>query len=138
MIGAPGLNDARAADPIGDFFKRLGRSLSKNGKHQPARRTTSQKNGKPADQDTNPGAEGSPVGPSPSATGKYSPAVRAATSIPDSKNSKRDAPFGIPVPGKKGFVTSPFSPDGNYVDVHAFPPGTEVKDPYTGRIFRVP
>lgn len=50
---------------------------------------------------------------------------------------KGDHPYGIPVPGKPHVVESPFSP-GKYVDVEGFPPGTEVKDPYTGKIFLVP
>ena len=45
---------------------------------------------------------------------------------------------GTPVPGKPGFVTSPHSPYAGYVDVRGFPPGTEVKDPYTGKSFQVP
>ena len=47
-------------------------------------------------------------------------------------------PYGIPVPGHKGMVTSPYSPEGNYIDVSAFTPGSAVKDPYTGKIFLVP
>ena len=46
--------------------------------------------------------------------------------------------YGIPVPGKPGFVTSPHAPQAGFVDVRGFPPATEVKDPYTGRIFIVP
>ncbi|MGH8046989.1 MAG: hypothetical protein ACREKL_07060 [Chthoniobacterales bacterium] len=46
-------------------------------------------------------------------------------------------PFAIPVPGKPGYVTSPYSSDG-YIDVRGFPKGTEVKDPYSGKIFLVP
>jgi len=49
-----------------------------------------------------------------------------------------DVPYGEKVPGKPGFVTSPFSKASGYVDVRGFPPGTEVKDPYTGKIFLVP
>lgn len=46
--------------------------------------------------------------------------------------------YGKPVPGKPGFVTSPYEPYQGYIDVRGFPPGTEVKDPYTGKVFLVP
>jgi len=46
--------------------------------------------------------------------------------------------YGTPVPGKQSLVTSPFSPDSGYIDVRSFPPGTEVKDPYTDEIFLTP
>jgi hypothetical protein len=56
---------------------------------------------------------------------------------PSGKVAKGDFPYGIPVPGKPHLVESPFSP-GKYIDVEGFAPGTEVKDPYTGKIFLVP
>ena len=38
---------------------------------------------------------------------------------------------------KPGFVTSPHGGSG-YIDARGFPPGTEVKDPYSGKTFLVP
>jgi hypothetical protein len=131
---------AAQANPFGDFFKRIGRSVSTAGKHQPARRSSSAKSGS---KQTDPNSENqtgvvTAVNADSASSKKFSPSVRTASVAPDSKGGKRDTPFAIPVAGKKGFVTSPFSPEGNYIDVHAFTPGTEVKDPYTGKIFRVP
>jgi hypothetical protein len=41
------------------------------------------------------------------------------------------------VEGKPGYVYSPFDP-GKYVDVSGYAPGSKVKDPYSGKIFKVP
>jgi hypothetical protein len=68
------------------------------------------------------------VQPTPVATPPPTPAPAAP----------RDVSYGTPVPGKPGFVTSPHSPYAGYVDVRGFPPNTEVKCPYSGKIFLVP
>jgi hypothetical protein len=64
--------------------------------------------------------------------------IRVAKATAANKKRNGDIPYGIPVPGKQGLVTSPFSPDSGYIDVRSFPPGTEVTDPYTGKIFLTP
>lgn len=57
---------------------------------------------------------------------------------PPAEPPKGDLPYAKPVPGKPGFVTSPYDPYKGYIDVRGFPPGTEVKDPYSGKTFLVP
>ncbi len=86
----------------------------------------------PQQQPFNPNGPVQPQG-TPREAGAASPVPTAAPT----KVAKGDYPYGIPVPGKPHLVESPFSP-GKYVDVEGFPPGTEVKDPYTDKIFLVP
>ena len=80
---------------------------------------------------------------SPSASPDSSPQATNpnANNPPNEKNTRStsrastrkgdDLPYGTPVPGKQGFVMSPFSPNSGYIDVRGFAPGTPVKDPYT-------
>jgi hypothetical protein len=59
--------------------------------------------------------------------------------VPDNPPPQGNLPYATKVPGKAGFVFSPY--DGankGYIDVRGFPMGTEVKDPYTGKSFLVP
>ena len=60
-----------------------------------------------------------------------------APTVAPTTTAKGDYPYGVPVPGKPGFVRSPYSPD-KMTDVRGYAPGTEVKDPYTQKIFLVP
>ena len=87
----------------------------------------------PPQQPFNPNGPVQPTGTPPVETAAPPPPTKAAPT----KVAKGDYPYGIPVPGKPHLVESPYSP-GKYVDVEGFPPGTEVKDPYTDKIFLVP
>lgn len=47
-------------------------------------------------------------------------------------------PVAKPVPGKPGLVFNPFKPNGGYIDVSGYAPGSKVKDPDSQQIFIVP
>jgi hypothetical protein len=138
------------AGPVGDFFKKVGQSISKPLQPQPepqpqstrpqptktphaTRRPTSR--AAPAAAATPPGV----AQPShPSKEEEFTGTVRRVSAA-DMEKAKAGLPYGIPVPGRKGMVTSPYTPDeGKYVDVTDFASGSIVKDPYTGKFFLVP
>jgi hypothetical protein len=60
-----------------------------------------------------------------------------ADTRPKPKSSSEDLPYATPVPGKDGFVYSPYYSAG-YVDVSGMPSGSKARCPYTKKIFRVP
>jgi hypothetical protein len=133
-------SDAQAGS-VGDFFKALGNSIAHPGQKKkpppkpPAnKKSTTKSSVPPADY---PPAPVPVPTPTPPVAATQPPAVRPA-SAPATKNAKKDIPYAIPVPNKPGFVTSPYSPKAGYVDVRGFPSGTEVKDPYSGKIFLTP
>lgn len=35
----------------------------------------------------------------------------------------------------RGFIPNPFSPNSGYLDIRGIPVGTEIRDPYTGKVF---
>lgn len=119
------------AESLGDWFKKLGNSMSHPQKHPTPARSRGER-GKSTDAAT--------VTPTPTATpvATPGPTVRTASVVTEAKRSKRDIPYGIPVAEKPGFVTSPYSPNQGLVDVRGIPSGTEVKDPFTGKVFLTP
>jgi hypothetical protein len=138
------------AGPVGDFFKRVGQSISKPVQYQPppepqstrpqpaktphpTRRSTSR--AAPAAAATSP-ADAQPSHPSKE---EESTGPVRSVSAADVEKIKAGLPYGIPVPGRKGMVTSPYTPEeAKYVDVTGFASGSVIKDPYTGKFFLVP
>jgi hypothetical protein len=134
------------AGPI-DFLKRIGDSIAHAHDRQEARdrgrkRSRDHETARAKDQQEQPaGTTGAAATPQSASTNTQpapsaSPLVRAAAGVPES--TQRDIPYGIPVPGKDGLVMSPWSPNQGYVDVRGFASGTQVKDPYTGKVFLTP
>jgi hypothetical protein len=138
------------AGPVGDFFKKVGQSISKpiqpqpesppqSTRPQPANtpHATRKRTSRAASAaDATPPAVGQPSHPpkEEELTGSVRP-VSAA----DIAKVKAGLPYGIPVPGRKGMVSSPYLPEEDkYIDVTGFTSGSVVKDPYTEKFFLVP
>ena len=139
LFGAPVIGQA---GPFEDVFRSIRNSFARPAPKprtpQPRRSSPKQSNEIPpsaasdtSNTQTSPTPTPVPAPPNPSN-------VRVAKATAAKTNRNGDVPYGIPVPGKQGLVTSPFSPDSGYIDVRSFPPGTEVRDPYTGKTFLTP
>jgi hypothetical protein len=135
MLAAP----HAMANPVGDFFKKIGRSISHLGRSTPPRNAQKRASaedasaGKASEKPTETKATTPAAIPAPTPI-DIRPAAMAA---PDPRG-RRDAPYGLAVPDRPGFVTSPYAPTQGFVDVRAFPSSTEVLDPFTGKIFLTP
>jgi hypothetical protein len=143
LLGLAFSGPVAEANGVGDFFKKIGQSFSKLGKSQPSPKSTPHKTGS-ASERTSPTPSQAPTAnpanppvqapPSPTPTPVD---IRPAALAPHA-HVRRDVPFGVAVPNRPGLVTSPYAPNQGYVDVRAFPPSTEVLDPFTGKIFLTP
>src|SRR4029450_3267402 len=119
--------------PFQDFFRTV-RSAIAHPKETPRPHRSTHKRKKASASDASnsqTSAERTPARPG-------QPDVRWAKASSIASEQKADLPYGTPVPGKPGLVTSPFAADAGYVQVLGFPPGTPVEDPYTGKIFLTP
>jgi hypothetical protein len=74
----------------------------------------------------------------PRTTVRPSPSPKPSLSPSRTSSTQSQFPTAKPVPGKPGYVFSPFDASGGYVDVTGYTAGQKVKDPYSGKIFLVP
>jgi hypothetical protein len=146
LLSGPFVN----AGPVGDFFKKVGQSISKPLQRQPepppqSTRPQPAKTPHPMRRSTSRAAPAAATAPPaeaqpshPSKEGESTGNVRGVSAA-DIEKVKASLPYGIPVPGRKGMVTSPYLPEEDkYIDVTGFASGSLVKDPYTGKFFLVP
>ena len=136
------------AGPVGNFFKKVGQSISKPLQHQPPPQSTRPQPTKTQHATRRPtsraasAAAATPPGvaqPSPLSNEEESTITVRRVSAADIEKAKAGLPYGTPVPGRKGMVTSPYLPEEDkYIDVTDFASGSIVKDPYTEKFFLVP
>jgi hypothetical protein len=134
------------AGPLGNFFKKVGQSISRRSEPEPAPQPQSTRPPPTKTQHAarRPTSRAETVA-TPSAAAQPSPKEQESAgavqslSAADIEKIKAGLPYGIPVPGRKGMVTSPYTPDeAKYIDVTGFASGSIVKDPYTEKFFLVP
>ena len=128
------------AGPVGDFFQKVGQSISKPFQREPEPQLTRPQPTKTPHATRRPTSRVAtpPAGAQSSQTPKEEGTVRGVSAA-DLEKAKAGLPYGIPVPGRKGMVMSPYVPEeGKQVDVTGFASGSIVKDPYTEKLFLVP
>ena len=138
------------AGPVGDFFKKVGQSISKplQPQPEPQPQSTRPQPTKTTHATQRPTSRAAPAAaatpravaqPSQPPKEEESAGTVRRVSAADIEKAKAGLPYGIPVPGRRGMVTSPYLPEEDkYIDVTDFASGSIVKDPYTGKFFLVP
>ena len=140
------------AGPVGNFFKKVGQSISKPLQSQPSPppqpQSTRSQPTKTPHATRRPSSRAAPAAATtaPASRTTITPLQRrrvAGTvrriSAADMEKAKAGLPYAIPVPGRKGMVSSPYLPEEDkYIDVTGFASGSVVKDPYTEKFFLVP
>ena len=141
------------AGPVGDFFKKIGQSISKPLQAQPQPQPQPPQPARPEPTKTPHATRRSTSRAAPAAAATPSAVAKPSQSLKEEEftgtvrgisaanmeKAKAGLPYGVPVPGRKGMVTSPYLPEEDkYIDVAGFASGSIAKDPYTGKFFLVP
>lgn len=140
VIGASGTLLAEEPGPFERFFRAMRHGFSEpQHKSKPHHSNSHKQTQGSQNPELNDGQTSSRT-PSGAGSGVARPPNEKNTKSTSRAVTKKgeDLPYGTPVAGKQGFVTSPFSPNSGYIDVRGFAPGTPVKDPYSGKVFLTP
>ena len=139
VIGFLSLGNAIEAGSLGAFLRAFGHSHRHHRSHS-TNRERPQASGQAVTNDGEShranAAVTPPVGPSVAPT--RTPVESGTRTSAVTRDVDHNFPVAIPVPNKEGIVKSPYAPNRGFVDVRGFPSGTEVKDPYTGKVFLTP
>ena len=139
VIGFLSFSDTIEADSLGAFLRAFGHSHRHHRSHS-GTRERQEISGQP--ETNNSESPRASVAVTPPAAPSVAPTrapVESGTHISSvTRDANHNFPVAIPVPNKEGIVKSPYAPNRGFVDVRGFPGGTEVKDPYTGKVFLTP
>jgi hypothetical protein len=80
----------------------------------------------------------SPTVVSRASRGEAAQARPKPSSSSRASSTQAEFPTAKAVPGKPGYVVSPFDSSERYVDISGYTSGSKVKDPWTDKIFIVP
>jgi hypothetical protein len=139
VIGFLSFGDAIEAGSLGAFLRAFGHSHRHHRSHS-GNRERPEISGQ---SETNDGGSrrvnvAVTPPPAPNVAPTKAPVESGTRTSAVTRDVDHNFPFGIPVPNKEGIVKSPYAPNHGFVDVRGFPSGTEVKDPYTGKVFLTP
>ena len=128
--------DVANAGPFHDFFTSIRSAIAhpheRPRPHRSSRSSHKHNETPPTDASTSQ-TSGSPVAVPPE-----SREIRMAKEAWSASHPKTALLYGTLGPGNPDLIISPFAPESGYVDVTGFAPGSEVEDPYTGKIFLTP